>query len=82
VTAPKTVALAMTGASGIQYALRLLECLLRSNCQVYLMMSKPAQVVMSMETDHEVPARAADAQRYFSSLYNAADGQLRAFGLQ
>ncbi|MBX2826378.1 MAG: UbiX family flavin prenyltransferase [Gammaproteobacteria bacterium] len=72
----------MTGASGIQYALRLLECLIRSECQVYLMMSKPAQVVMSMETDLDVPARASDAERYFSAMYGAADGQLRAFGLQ
>ncbi len=78
----RTVALAMTGASGIQYALRLLECLIRSECQVYLMMSKPAQVVMSMETDLDVPARASDAERYFSAMYGAADGQLRAFGLQ
>lgn len=76
----KTVALALTGASGIQYALRLLECLIKSDCNVYLMMSKPAQVVMGMDTDLSVPARASDAQKQFSSLYGAAEGQLRAFG--
>ena len=70
----------MTGASGIQYALRLLECLIGSNCQVYLMMSRPAQVVMGMDTDLEVPARPSDATRQFSAMYGAAEGQLRAFG--
>lgn len=78
----KTVAVAMTGASGIQYALRLLECLIESRCQVYLMMSKPAQIVMGMDTDLDVPARAADAEQQFSKLYGAAPGQLRAFGQQ
>lgn len=76
----KTVALAMTGASGIQYALRLLECLIQSHCQVYLMMSKPAQIVMGMDTDLDVPVRANDAQKKFSEMYGAAEGQLRAFG--
>jgi len=72
----------MTGASGIQYALRLLECLIQAECQVYLMMSRPALIVMGMDTELDVPARAADAERQFSSLYSAAPGQLRAFGLQ
>ncbi|MBX2886710.1 MAG: UbiX family flavin prenyltransferase [Granulosicoccus sp.] len=81
-SANKTVALAMTGASGIQYALRLLECLIQRDCQVYLMMSKPAQIVMGMDTDLEVPARAADAEELYSRRYGAKPGQLRAFGQQ
>lgn len=76
----KTVALAITGASGIQYSLRLLQCLVESDCQIYLMFSKPAQIVMGMDTDIKVPARASDAQEQFSSMYNAAPGQLLAFG--
>lgn len=78
----KTVSVAMTGASGIQYGLRLLECLIQSDCQVYLMMSKPAQIVMGMDTDMDVPTRAVDAEKQFSELYGAKPGQLRAFGQQ
>jgi len=76
----KTIALAITGASGVQYALRLMECLLQSNCQLYLLMSKPGKIVMGMDTDIPVPVRATDAQTQFSELYAAQPGQLLAFG--
>ena len=39
------IALALTGASGAQYGLRLLQCLLQAGCRVHLMLSKPARVV-------------------------------------
>lgn len=76
----KTVTVAMTGASGIQYALRLIECLVQANCQVYVLMSKPARVVMGMDTDLPVPAKTADLRRQFAERYGARDGQLLAFG--
>jgi len=75
-----TVTVAMTGASGIQYALRLIECLLKADCRVYVLMSKPARIVMGMDTDLPVPSRTADLQTQFSTRYNAAEGQLLAFG--
>ncbi len=46
-----TIALAMTGASGVIYGVRLLEQVLRSGKRVYLMVSPPAQVVIGMESD-------------------------------
>ena len=70
----------MTGASGIQYALRLIECLVQANCQVYVLMSKPARIVMGMDTDLKVPARTAQVQSQFSEAYGAREGQLKAFG--
>jgi len=76
----KTVAVALTGASGIQYGLRLIECLVQANCEVYVLMSKPARVVMGMDTDLPVPARTADVEREFSERYGAIPGQLKAFG--
>ena len=42
---PRRVSLAITGASGVQYALRLLECLVAQKVQVLVMISKAAQVV-------------------------------------
>lgn len=79
-TYSKTICVAMTGASGIQYALRLIESLIRADCQVYVLMSKPARIVMGMDTDIPVPARTADLQSQFSERYGAQEGQLLAFG--
>ncbi len=75
----KTITLAMTGASGIQYGLRLLECLVKYQCRVYLMMSKPAQIVMGMDTDLPVPSKPAEMETQFSDLCGAADGQIKAY---
>ena len=49
------VNLAMTGASGAPYGLRLLEQLMAAGCEVRLMISKAAQVVISTETDLRLP---------------------------
>jgi len=76
----KTVTVALTGASGIQYGLRLIECLIQANCRVYVLMSKPAKVVMGMDTDQPVPSKTADVQKDFSQRYGAKEGQLFAFG--
>jgi len=76
----KTITVALTGASGIQYALRLIECLIKADCRVYVLMSKPAKIVMGMDTDQPVPSRTADVQSDFSQRYGAKPGQLFAFG--
>ncbi len=51
----RTVSVAITGASGAQYALRLIEQLLAADCRVYLMVSSAARVVVNTETDVELP---------------------------
>jgi len=43
-------------------------------------MSKPAKIVMGMDTDIPVPARTSDVQKEFSVRYKAKEGQLKAFG--
>ena len=73
------VILALTGASGVQYALRLLECLVYSGTPVYLMVSKAAQIVLSMETELKVPSKSAEMARFFTELYNANKGQIAVF---
>ena len=75
-----TVALGITGASGIQYGLRLLECLLNSNRQVYLMITRAARAVISLETDLKLPRMPADIEIYFKALYAAEDARLKMFG--
>lgn len=79
---PKTVALAMTGASGTQYGLRLLECLMQAGVRVYLMVSQAGQIVLKMEAGVTVPSNPMDMERFFAERYAAAPGQLRVFGRQ
>ncbi|GAB4292109.1 MAG: flavin prenyltransferase UbiX [Thiohalomonadaceae bacterium] len=74
------ISLAMTGASGAPYGLRLLQCLIEAGQPVYLMVSSPAQVVLATETDLKVPGRPEEMQAFFTALYGAAPGQLQVFG--
>lgn len=76
----EAIALAMTGASGAVYGLRLLECLLQAQKTVYLMLSPAAQIVLAQETDLKVPGAPAEQEKYFSARYRAHAGQLKAFG--
>jgi 4-hydroxy-3-polyprenylbenzoate decarboxylase len=76
----EAIALAMTGASGAVYGLRLLECLLEAQKTVYLMLSPAAQIVLAQETELKIPGTPAEQEKYFSTLYRAREGQLKAFG--
>jgi 4-hydroxy-3-polyprenylbenzoate decarboxylase len=76
------IAVAFTGASGIQYGLRLLECLLAADRQVYLMVSQAAQVVINMETDLKLPSQPGEIERYLSEHFSAPSGRLQVFGRQ
>ncbi|MEA3277180.1 MAG: flavin prenyltransferase UbiX [Pseudomonadota bacterium] len=78
----KTVALAITGASGSQYGLRLAQCLIRAGIRVYLLVSQAGQVVLKMETGIELPSRPAEAEAFFTERFGAEPGQLRVFGRQ
>ena len=74
------VSLAMTGASGACYGLRLLECLLEAGGVVYLMISTPGQVVISMETEIRLPGRPDRIAEILCERYAAQPGQLQVFG--
>jgi flavin prenyltransferase len=79
---PKTITVALTGASGSQYGLRLVQCLLDAGMRVYLLVSQAGQVVLKMEADLDVPARPAEAESFFLDYFGAEPGQLRVFGRQ
>ena len=74
------VTLAITGASGAQYGLRLLQCLLEAEVQVFVMISRAAQIVINTETDHKLPGTPADQEQFLAQLYSAKPGQLKVFG--
>ncbi len=76
------VALALAGACGVQYALRLLGCLLDRGCHVSLLVSRPAPVVIGLDTDLRVPPRAAAMQRFFAERHGEAPGTLEVLGME
>lgn len=76
----KTIALALTGASGLPYGLRLLECLIRAEARVWLLYSQAAQLVAKQELDMVLPAQPREAQRLFAARFDAREGQLSVFG--
>lgn len=75
-----SISLAITGASGAQYGLRLLECLLQVRQPVYLMVSQAAQVVLATETELQMPGRPEAMQTFLSEHFRAETGQLQVFG--
>jgi 4-hydroxy-3-polyprenylbenzoate decarboxylase len=77
---PRRVTLALTGASGMPYSLRLLECLLAANIKVYLLASSAAHIVAKQELGLTLPARASELQAFLTERYQAQPGQLQAFG--
>ena len=77
---PKTICLALTGASGMPYGIRLLECLLAAGCRVQLLYSQVAQIVARQEMDLELPSRASDAQTLLRERYAALPGELFVYG--
>ncbi|WP_188152343.1 flavin prenyltransferase UbiX [Teredinibacter waterburyi] len=75
----RTITLAMTGASGADYGLRLLQCLLAANCRVYLLISRAAEVVINTETTMSLPEGAAAQQAFLASRFDAVPNQLVVF---
>lgn len=78
----RTIALAFTGASGLPYGLRLLDCLLRADARVWLVYSQAAQLVAKQELDMVLPAQPREAQRLLAEKFAARDGRLAVFGAQ
>ena len=76
----KTVALAFTGASGMPYGLRLLECLLAAECRVWLTWSQAAQIVAKQECDLVLPAQPREAQRMLEQRYACGPDRLTVYG--
>jgi len=76
------IAVAITGASGAQYPLRLIEQLLAAGRTVQLMCSQAGQVVLNMETDLKVPGNTSEMQKFFCEHFGVTDQQLQVFGRQ
>jgi len=78
VQAPVTVAL--TGASGVQYGMRLIECLFEANVPVFLMVSKAAQMVIATETEEKWPANPESLKSHLIEKYQISEDLLQVYG--
>ena len=76
----KTIAIAFTGASGMPYGVRLVECLIAAGVRVWLLYSQAAQIVAKQEMDLVLPAQPRELQRLLAERCGAAPGQLEVFG--
>lgn len=73
------VTLAITGASGTPYALRLLECLIKSHTEIFLLVSDAAFAVAEIEADIKLPQEKTALLTYFEQHYQARSGQIHLF---
>ena len=78
----KIITLAFTGASGLPYGVRLLECLLQGGQRVHLVYSQAAQIVAKQELDFMLPNRPQDAEKFFAERLGKFSGELKVFGIQ
>jgi 4-hydroxy-3-polyprenylbenzoate decarboxylase len=77
---PETVTLAWTGASGMPYGLRLLQCLLAARVSGYLLYSSAAQIVAKQELKLTLPTQPAAGSALLAERFGADSGQLTVFG--
>lgn len=76
----KKVCLAMTGASGAAYGWQLLHHLLQADCEVALLLSSAAEVVIKQELQIALPKGVADQQSWFEQNFPGADSRLTIYG--
>lgn len=74
------ITLAITGASGASYALRLIECLIAANYQLYILCSSAGRIVLDTEVGIKIPSSPDAASQFFIEKYQAKSGQITVFG--
>ena len=79
-TAQPAITLALTGASGAPYGMRLLECLLAQQQQVHLLLSSAARVVLATELNWQLPANPQACAERLREHYNVSAEQLLVYG--
>lgn len=79
-----TVTLALTGASGSAYGLRLLQQLLAADIKVQFIISKAARLVAATETDYKLPGQTQALEDYLLATFAAdnSNPQLAVYHLE
>ncbi|POZ60009.1 flavin prenyltransferase UbiX [Chromobacterium alticapitis] len=76
----KTITVALTGASGLPYGLRLIEALLAAGVRVWVLYSQAAQIVAKQEMALTLPSRPAEMKAWLLQRYPAAPDLLEVYG--
>jgi 4-hydroxy-3-polyprenylbenzoate decarboxylase len=76
----KTVTLAISGASGLGYGLRLMECLLDASTRVNLLVTQAAHVVAAQELNLTLPSRPAEMEAWVHEHHPHPPGLLKVYG--
>jgi 4-hydroxy-3-polyprenylbenzoate decarboxylase len=74
------ITVAITGASGAGYALRLIECLVAANYQLYVLCSSAGRIVLDTEVGIKIPGSPDAATRFLTDKYQAKEEQITVFG--
>jgi 4-hydroxy-3-polyprenylbenzoate decarboxylase len=79
---PTTITVALTGASGMPYGLRLIDCLLDAGVRVWVLYSQAAQIVARQEMQLTLPSRPEDFKAWLLARRPdpAAAASLEVFG--
>lgn len=77
---PKTVTVALTGASGLPFGLSLIDRLLAAGVRVWVLYSQAAQVVARQEMDLTLPSRPAEFKQWLLERNAVAPEQVEVFG--
>lgn len=75
--APLTVAL--TGASGLLYGLRLIECLVAADKEIFVLISSAAHAVSALELGITLPKQTTKLTDYFTEKFAAIPKQLTVY---
>lgn len=77
----KNITLAMTGASGAVYTVRLLEQILKADIQVRFLCSQPGQIVFATESDLKLSGDSKQMQKQLCDYFSCAPEQLHVYGM-
>jgi flavin prenyltransferase len=74
------VTLAMTGATGAPYTIRLMQELLKCGVQIQFICSQPGQIVMAMETDLKLQPKPQQMQTQLCEYFSCEPEQIQVYG--
>ncbi len=75
----KPIAVALTGASGMPYAVRLIKELILQEPLIYVMVSQAANTVIRMETDLKLGTSSDETETNLCDHFNAKPGHIKVF---
>jgi len=74
-----TITVAMTGASGAPYTIRLLQQLIQSGINVQFLCSQPGQIVLAMESELKLPSNPIKMHKKLIEYFNCDETQLAVY---